>query len=66
MATWFLLKITAANSGHIKRKVDHKNEAKVHYNMKSAQYLEINFRQDKKQILASHKNGIPTAIFHTV
>ena len=53
-------------SGHIKRKVDNENEAKVHYNMKSVQHLEIQFPQDKKHILASHKNGIPAAIFHTV
>ena len=33
---------------------------------KSVQHLEIQFPQDKKHILASHKNGIPTAIFHTV
>ena len=57
---------TAATSGHIKRKVDNENEAKVNYNMKSVQHLEIQFPQDKKHILASHKNGIPGAIFHTV
>ena len=66
LGAWFLLKITAANSGHIKRKVDNENEAKIHYNMKSVQRLEIQFPQDKKHILASHKNGIPTAILHTV
>ena len=33
---------------------------------KSVQHLEIQFPQDKKHILASHKNGIPTAILHTV
>ena len=66
LGTWFLLKITAVNSGHIKRKVDNENEAKVHYNKKSVQHLEIQFPQDKKHILASHKNGILTAIFHTV
>ena len=58
LGTWFLLNITAANSGHIKRKVDN--------DMKSVQHLEIQFPQDKMHILASHKNGIPTAIFHTV
>ena len=34
--------------------------------MKNVQDLEIQFPQDKEHILASHKNGIPTAIFNTV
>ena len=57
LGTWFLLKTTEANSGHIKRKVDNENEAKFHYNRKSVQHLEIQFPKTKSIFWQAIKKG---------